>query len=131
MTRPSELRDIDEDELANRLAEARQELFNLRFQHVTGQLDNYARLGQVRKDIARMNTVLREREIAAADAEEAAQDAAAEAERQAAAAARRARVEASRRGVVAGVGREASDRQKQQSEGPSGPPGGEQETANG
>jgi len=112
MTRPSELRDIDEDELVTRLAEARQELFNLRFQHVTGQLDNYARLGQVRKDIARMNTVLREREIDAADAEEAAADAA----RQAAAAARRARVEASRRGVVAGVGKEASDRQKHQAE---------------
>ena len=112
MTRPSELRDIDEDELVTRLAEARQELFNLRFQHVTGQLDNYARLGQVRKDIARMNTLLREREIDAADAEEAAADAA----RQAAAAARRARVEASRRGVVAGVGKEASDRQKQEAQ---------------
>ena len=110
MTRPSELRDIDEDELVTRLTEARQELFNLRFQHVTGQLDNYARLGQVRKDIARMNTVLREREIDAADAEEAAADA----ERLAAAAARRERVEASRRGVVAGVGKEASQRQQEQ-----------------
>ena len=111
MTRPSELRDIDDDELVTRLTEARQELFNLRFQHVTGQLDNYARLGHVRKDIARMNTLLREREIQAADAEEAA----AEADREAAASARRARVDASRRGVVAGVGREASDRQKQES----------------
>ena len=110
MTRPSELRDIDEDELVTRLTEARQELFNLRFQHVTGQLDNYARLGQVRKDIARMNTVLREREIDAADAEEAA----ANADLEAAAAARRARVEASRRGVVAGVGKEASHRQQEQ-----------------
>ena len=109
MTRPSELREIDEDELVTRLTEARQELFNLRIQHVTGQLDNYARLGQVRKDIARMNTVLREREIDAADAEEAA----AEADREAAAAARHARVQASRRGVVAGVGREASQRQQQ------------------
>ena len=93
MTRPSELRDVDEDELATRLTEARQELFNLRFQHVTGQLDNYARLGQIRKDIARINTILREREIDAADAEEAA----ASADQAAADAARRARVEASRR----------------------------------
>ena len=93
MTRPSELRDIDEDELTTRLAEARQELFNLRFQHVTGQLDNYARLGQIRKDIASMNTILREREIDDADAEAAA----ASADKAAADAARRARVEASRR----------------------------------
>ena len=93
MTRPSELRDVDEDELATRLTEARQELFNLRFQHVTGQLDNYARLGQIRKDIARINTILREREIDAADADAAA----ASADQAAADAARRARVEASRR----------------------------------
>jgi large subunit ribosomal protein L29 len=47
-------------------------MFNLRFQHVTGQQDNYARLGQVRRDIARMATLLREREIEAAEALEAA-----------------------------------------------------------
>jgi large subunit ribosomal protein L29 len=70
MTKPSELRDMDDDELVTRLTEAKQELFNLRFQHVTGQQDNYARLGQVRKDVARINTVLREREIAAAEAAE-------------------------------------------------------------
>jgi large subunit ribosomal protein L29 len=69
MAKPAELREMDEDELSNRLAEAKQELFNLRFQHVTGQLDNYARLGQVRRDVARIATVLREREIAAAEAE--------------------------------------------------------------
>ena len=68
MATVAELREMDEDELSNRLVEAKQELFNLRFQHVTGQLDNYARLGQVRKDIARMETLLREREIAAAEA---------------------------------------------------------------
>ena len=45
----AELRELDDDELETRLAEAKQELFNLRFQHVTGQLDNYARLGQVRR----------------------------------------------------------------------------------
>jgi large subunit ribosomal protein L29 len=73
MARVSELREMDEGELGTRLAEARQELFNLRFQHVTGQLDNYARLGQVRKDIARIETILRQHEIAAAEAIEAEQ----------------------------------------------------------
>jgi large subunit ribosomal protein L29 len=63
-----ELRELDVDELEGQLSEARQELFNLRFQHVTGQLDNYARLNQVKKDVARLLTVLREKEIAAAEA---------------------------------------------------------------
>jgi large subunit ribosomal protein L29 len=72
MVTAQELRDMDEDELTGRLADAKQEMFNLRFQHVTGQLDNYARLGQVRKDVARITTILREREIAAAEAEEGA-----------------------------------------------------------
>ena len=53
-----------------RVAEASQELFNLRFQHVTGQLDNYSRLSEVRREVARLNTLLREREIAAAEAAE-------------------------------------------------------------
>ena len=66
----SELREADDSELLTRLAEAKQELFNLRFQNVTGQLDNPSRLGQVRKDVARINTLLREREIAAAEAAE-------------------------------------------------------------
>jgi large subunit ribosomal protein L29 len=61
----SELRDLADDELATKLAEAKEELFNLRFQLVTGQLDNPMRLGQVKKDIARVLTVMREREIAA------------------------------------------------------------------
>ena len=68
--RAAELRDIDDSELRTRLAEAKQELFNLRFQNVTGQLDNPARLGQVRKDVARINTLLRAREIEAAEAQE-------------------------------------------------------------
>ena len=67
-----ELREMDEDELATRLTEAKQELFNLRFQHVTGQLDNYARLGEVRRNVARINTILRQREIEAAEAQEGA-----------------------------------------------------------
>jgi large subunit ribosomal protein L29 len=62
------LRDVADTELLDKLAQAKEELFNLRFQHVTGQLDNTARLGVVRKHVARLNTELREREIAAAEA---------------------------------------------------------------
>lgn len=58
---------MDPDELELRLAESRTELLNLRFQVATGQLDNTARLGQVRRDIARILTVMREREIAEAE----------------------------------------------------------------
>ena len=68
MATPAELRELHDDELETRLREAKEELFNLRFQNATGQLDNSARLGQVRKDIARLETLLREREIAAAEA---------------------------------------------------------------
>ena len=74
--KPGELRNMDDDELERRLAESKQELFNLRFQHVTGQLDNYARLGQLKKDVARIHTMLREREITAAEAAQEAQQAA-------------------------------------------------------
>ena len=63
-------READETELEHRLTEAKQELFNLRFQIVTGQLDNSARLRTVRRDIARILTVLREKEIEAAEAAE-------------------------------------------------------------
>jgi large subunit ribosomal protein L29 len=55
-------------ELIQKLAEAKEEHFNLRFQHATGQLDNTARLTEVRRQIARINTALRQREIAAAEA---------------------------------------------------------------
>jgi large subunit ribosomal protein L29 len=68
VTKASELRDMVDEELLNRLAETKQELFNLRFQHVTGQLDNYARLPQLKREIARINTELRAREIAAHEA---------------------------------------------------------------
>ncbi len=54
---------MDVGELEGRLAEAKQELFNLRFQIVTGQLENNARVGKVRRDVARIHTLLREREI--------------------------------------------------------------------
>ena len=63
-----ELRGLGDAELLTRLAETKQELFNLRFQNVTGQLENSSRLPVVRREIARINTVLREREIAAAEA---------------------------------------------------------------
>ncbi|MCU1363569.1 MAG: ribosomal protein [Acidimicrobiaceae bacterium] len=66
----AELRRLGDGELLGRLAEARRELFNLRFQLATGQLDNSARLGAVKKDIARLSTFLREREIAAAELQE-------------------------------------------------------------
>jgi ribosomal protein L29 len=62
-----ELRELNDAELIQRLAEAKEEHFNLRFQSATGQLDNTARLGDVRRDVARLNTLLREREIAAAE----------------------------------------------------------------
>ena len=63
-----ELTELDENELETRLGETKQELFNLRFQHVTGQLDNTSRLGDLRKRVARIHTLLRQREIAAAEA---------------------------------------------------------------
>ncbi len=67
-SKTSELREMSDDELVTRLVEARQELFNLRFQHVTGQLDNTARLRQMRRQVARITTELRAREIVAAEA---------------------------------------------------------------
>lgn len=63
----SELRTKTDGELESQLDDAYQELFNLRFQRTTGQLANTARMGQVRKDIARIKTVLRERELAGMD----------------------------------------------------------------
>ena len=67
----SELRELNDNELANRLRTAKEELFNLRFQNATGQLENTSRVMQVRKDIARCETLLREREIEAAEAAKA------------------------------------------------------------
>lgn len=64
----AELRELADDQLLDQLGEAKQELFNLRFQFATGQLENSARITAVKRDVARINTVLREREIAAADA---------------------------------------------------------------
>jgi large subunit ribosomal protein L29 len=62
-TSATEYRVLESDELVGRLKEAKEELFNLRFQAATGQLENHGRLQAVRKDIARIYTVLREREL--------------------------------------------------------------------
>jgi large subunit ribosomal protein L29 len=64
-------RDLDDGALIDQVADAKDQLFKLRFQLATGQLTNYARIRQVRKDIARLETELRAREIAAAEAIEA------------------------------------------------------------
>ena len=58
---------LDGDELSSRLGESRRELFNLRFQLATGQLDNPSRISQVKREVARMLTVLRAREILEAE----------------------------------------------------------------
>jgi large subunit ribosomal protein L29 len=58
-----EIRGLGDDEIVTRLREAKEELFNLRFQVATGQLDNNRRLQSIRRDIARIYTVLREREL--------------------------------------------------------------------
>ena len=65
-----ELRDLPLDELERMLVDTKEELFNLRFQNATGQLDNYKRLGELRKDIARLKTLLREQELNAGQVSE-------------------------------------------------------------
>ena len=63
-TATGELRNLDNAELTQKLRDSKEELFNLRFQGATGQLENHGRLRAVRKDIARIYTILRERELA-------------------------------------------------------------------
>jgi len=60
---PEQLRGLDDTRLADELKKAKEELFNLRFQSATGQLDNHGRLRAVKKDIARIYTEMREREL--------------------------------------------------------------------
>src|ERR1700681_1069238 len=67
MPEAAELRELEDDELEGRLTEYRREMLNLRFQLATGQLDNFGRLSTVRKDVARVLTILRDREIALAE----------------------------------------------------------------
>jgi large subunit ribosomal protein L29 len=68
MTRASELRQLNDDELAQQLEEAQEEKFNLRFQLAMGKQDNSARLGQVRREVARLLTLQSERQAASAGA---------------------------------------------------------------
>jgi large subunit ribosomal protein L29 len=66
--RPAEVRELSDSDLVQHLDDARQELFNLRFSHVTGQLDDVARIKATRREVARFMTELRAREISAAEA---------------------------------------------------------------
>ena len=64
--KPAELRNLSVDELNTKLSDLKQELFNLRFQHAINQLDNPLRLNVVKKDIARVKTIIREKQTASA-----------------------------------------------------------------
>ena len=66
--KPAEIRELSDDQLAEKLKETRAELFNLRFQMATSQLDNTARVKTVKRDIARVQTEMRARQIAAENA---------------------------------------------------------------
>jgi large subunit ribosomal protein L29 len=70
-TTAAELRALTAEDLEEKLKEAKEELFNLRFQNATGQLDNSARLKTVRREIARIYTVVRERELGIIEAVDA------------------------------------------------------------
>ena len=67
MARGKALKELSDNDLIVALNDSKEELFNLRFQLVTGQLDNYSRIKEVKKNVARAMTELREREIAAAE----------------------------------------------------------------
>src|SRR5580698_2660817 len=71
MPTATELRELEDEELDTRLAEYRREMLNLRFQLATGQLDNYSRLNEAKRNVARVLTVLRDREIALAEGRDA------------------------------------------------------------
>lgn len=66
MTRPSALRELNDEELVHHLGEVKEEMFHLRFQLALGKQDNSARLGQVRREVARVLTLLEERKADAA-----------------------------------------------------------------
>mgnify|MGYP002396028678 CR=1 FL=1 len=66
----SELRNLDDEQLRTQLGDYYKELFNLRFQKVTGKLTNTSRPRQVRRDIARIKTIMRERELVVLEEEE-------------------------------------------------------------
>jgi large subunit ribosomal protein L29 len=75
VTTAAELRTLEEDDLTGKLREAKEELFNLRFQAATGQLESHGRLRIVKRDIARIYTVLRERELGIIEAPQRSADA--------------------------------------------------------
>jgi large subunit ribosomal protein L29 len=70
-TKVADLRELADDDLATRLVEFKEELFNLRFQAATGQLESHGRLRSVRRDIARVYTIMRERELGIVQVEDA------------------------------------------------------------
>lgn len=72
--KPAELRELSYEDLAEKLTETKEEAFNLRFQYATNQLDNTARLPQVRREVARIATIMREMEIKAYYEQESAND---------------------------------------------------------
>jgi len=63
----SEIKELGHEEIEKKLEETKEELFNLRFQNATGQLDNYKRIRELKRDVARIKTILREQEIASAE----------------------------------------------------------------
>jgi len=63
MMKPNEIRDMTAAEIEVKIADLKAELFNLRFQHATNQLENPLKINQVKKDIARLKTILREKEL--------------------------------------------------------------------
>ena len=63
--KPAEIRELSDEDLSQKVKDSRAELFNLRFQLATGQLDNTGRIAAVKKDIARLHTEFRSRELAA------------------------------------------------------------------
>jgi large subunit ribosomal protein L29 len=69
-TKTHELRELTDEALAGKLREAKEELFNLRFQQATGQLENHGRMKAVKADIARIYTIQRERELGITDGAE-------------------------------------------------------------
>ena len=97
MAKAAELRDLPDEELLSRLESAKEELFNLRFQFATSQLDNPRRLKQVRHDVARILTVLRER-----SSEEELERAVARADQEALAESRDAQARGEKKGMALG-----------------------------
>ena len=63
----ADLRELGKEDVERKLEETKEELFNLRFQNATGQLDNYKRIRDLKRDVARIKTLLREQEIAEAE----------------------------------------------------------------